>query len=95
MFTFDLKSSYYHLEIGSDHQCYLRFSWVDQVSKRAQFHRFTVLPFGLFSAPHIFTKVLKSLEKHWRLNEPRIAVFLDDGWGIARREKNALLSAKR
>ena len=53
------------------------------VSKRAQFYRFTVLPFGLSSTPHIFTTVLKPLVKHWRLNGARIALLLDDGWGIA------------
>ena len=78
MFTFDLKSGY-HMEIATDHQCYLGFSWIDPVFKRPQFYRFTVLPFGFSSAPHIFNKVLKPLEKHWRLNGARIALFLDDG----------------
>ena len=83
MFTFDLKSGYHHIEVATDHQCYLGFSWVDPVSKRPQFYRFTVLPFRLSSAPHIFTKVLKPLEKNWRLNGARIALFLDAGLGIA------------
>ena len=83
MFTFDLKSGYHHIEVATVHQCCLGFSWVDPVSKRTQSYRFTVLPFGLSSAPHIFTKVLKPLVKHWRLNGARIALFLDDGWGIA------------
>ena len=39
---------------------------------------FTVLPFGLSSAPHIFTKVLKPLEKYWRVFGFNIALFLDD-----------------
>ena len=43
---------------------------------------FTVLPFGLSSAPHIFTKTLKPLEKHWRHQGICIAIFLDDGWAI-------------
>ena len=30
---------------------------------------FTVLPFGLTSAPFIFTKVMRYLVKHWRINE--------------------------
>ena len=79
----DLKSGYHHIEVATDHQCYVGFSWVDPVSKRPQFNRFTVLSFGLSSAPHISTKVLKPLEKHWRSNGARIALFLDDGWGIA------------
>ena len=83
MFTFDLKSSYHHIGVAKDHHCYLGFSWVVPVSKKAQFHRLAVLPFGLSSAPHVFTKVLKPLVKHWRLNGARIALFLDDSWGIA------------
>jgi len=43
---------------------------------------FTVLPFGLSSAPHIFTKTL--LRKHWRHQSIYIAIFLDDGWAIER-----------
>jgi len=44
----------------------------------------TVLPFGLSSAPHIFTKTLKTLEKHRRHWGICIAIFLDDGWAIER-----------
>ena len=63
MFTFDFKSCYHHIEIATDHQCYNGFSWVDPICKRTQIYRFTVLPFRLSSAPHIFTKVLKPLVK--------------------------------
>ena len=63
-FTFDLKSGYHYIEVATPHQCYLGFSRVDPVSKRTQFYRFTVLPFGLFSGLHIFTKVLKPLVNH-------------------------------
>ena len=43
---------------------------------------FTVLPFGLSSTPHVLTKILRPLEKHWRHQGICVAVFLDDGWGI-------------
>lgn len=43
---------------------------------------FTVLPFGLSSAPYIFTKCLTPLEKYSRFNGVNIALFLDDGWLI-------------
>ena len=45
---------------------------------------FTALPFCLSSAPHIFTKTLKPLEKHWRHQGICIAILLDDGWAIER-----------
>ena len=51
-------------------------------SSQVKFYVFTVLPFGLLSAPHVFTKILKPLEKHWRHQGICVAVFLDDGWGI-------------
>ena len=43
---------------------------------------FTALPFGLTSAPFIFTKVMRRLVKHWRINGIRITCFLDDGLGV-------------
>ena len=46
------------------------------------FYVFTVLPFGLSSAPRVFTKILKPLEKHWRYQGICLAVILDDGLGI-------------
>ncbi len=72
MFSFDLKSGYHHVEIY----------------EQTKYYKFTVLPFGLSTVPYIFTKLLKPLEKHWLYLGIRIAVFLDDGWGIEK-DKNA------
>ena len=82
MFSFDLKSGYHHVEIFEGHQTYLGFPWKYSNSNQVKFYVFTVLPFGLSSAPHVFTKILKPLEKHWRYQGICLAVFLDDGWGI-------------
>ena len=43
----------------------------------------SVLPFGLSSAPYLFTKLLKLLVKKWRTEGKSIVVFLDDGLGAA------------
>ena len=43
---------------------------------------FTVLPFGLSSAPYIFTKIVRPLTKHWRAQGICITIFLDDGLDI-------------
>ena len=78
MFSFDLKSGYHHIEIFEGHQIYLGFflEALYSNSNRTKFHVFTVLPFGLSSAPHVFTKILKPLEKHWRLKTvKRLASF--------------------
>ena len=66
MFSFDLKSGYHHVEICKGHQTYLGFSWKLPFLIRGKFYVFTVLPFGLSSAPHVFTKLVKPLEKPWR-----------------------------
>ena len=82
MFFFDLKSVYNRVEIFKGHQTYLGFSWKHSSSNQVKFYVFTVLSFGLSSVPHVFTKILKPLEKHWRYQGICLAVFLDDGWNI-------------
>ena len=44
---------------------------------------FSVLPFGLSSAPYIFMKLLKPLVKKWRGEGKSVILFLDDGLGAA------------
>ena len=80
MFSFDLKLRYDHVDIFPDHCRYLAFSW-DFGSGHTKYFQFTVLLFGLSSAPFIFTKLLKSLEAHWRVQGILIAIFFDHGIG--------------
>ena len=62
MFSFDLKSGYHHVESFEGHQTYLVFfSWKHFNSNHVKFYLLTVLPFGLSSAPHMFTNILKPL----------------------------------
>ena len=58
VFSFDLKSGYHHLDIFPDHRKYLAFSW-DFGEGHTRYIQFTVLPFGLSSAPFIFNKLLR------------------------------------
>ena len=76
LFSFDLKPGYHHFDIFPDHQTFLGFS----------FFSFPVLSnifalHGLSSAPYIFTKCLRPLNKFWRFNGVKIVAFLDDGRG--------------
>ena len=82
MFKFDLKSGCHHIDILLEHQTFLGFSWV--VYGFRKFFVFTVLPFGLSSAPYIFTKVVRVLARYWRSHAVRLTVYLDDGLGSAR-----------
>ena len=80
MISFDLKSGYHHIDICPDHQTFLGFAWKFSGDTKFRYFVFTVLPFGLASAPFIFTKCLKPLEKYWRIHGISVALFLDDGW---------------
>lgn len=55
-YKFDLRKGYYHVET---HQTYLGFSW--NLDGTEKFYTYSVLPFGLSSAPMLFTKLLRPL----------------------------------
>ena len=79
MFSFDLKSGYHHVDIFPDHRKYLSFSL-----GRTRFFEFTVLAFGLSSAPSLCTQLFKPLVRKWRSESKGIVVYLDDGlWSAA------------
>ncbi|CAJ0601770.1 unnamed protein product [Cylicocyclus nassatus] len=73
MATFDLKSGYHHVKVCDDHLQYLGFKWQGEI------YQFLCLPFGLSSAPHIFTKLLRPFVKKWRSLGLDAAIYLDDG----------------
>ena len=82
-FTFDLKSAYHHINIFEEHKKYLGFSWQFQGEDEPRYFIFNVLPFGISSAAHIFTKILRSVIKYWRKMGIKIIMYLDDGLGGA------------
>ena len=51
------------------------------------------MPFGLSSAPYLFTKLLKPLVKKWRTEGKSKVVFLDDGLGAAADYTKARISS--
>ena len=92
MFSFDLKSGYHHVDIFPDHRKYLSFSWTFSCG-RTRFLEFTVLAFGLSSAPYLFTKLFKPLIRKWRSEAKGIVVYLDDGLGSAAGYNNAKIAS--
>jgi hypothetical protein len=76
-FTFDLESGYHHIDIFEPHQKFLGFSWVfDNV---VRYFTFSVLPFGLNTASHCFTKMLRPLVTRWRSMGHSAILYIDDG----------------
>ena len=80
-FTFNLKSGYHHVEIFPDHLQDLGFSW--NFGSVLKHFVFTVLPFGMSSAPYIFSKLVCSLVNYWRGLGRRVVTFFDDGIGAS------------
>ncbi|XP_022791177.1 uncharacterized protein LOC111330573 [Stylophora pistillata] len=50
---------------------------------KPSFFMFTILPFGLSSAPYIFTKLLRPLVRHWQSQGIYTVVYLDDDFNVA------------
>lgn len=92
MFKFDLTSGYHHFSISPIHHSYLGFSWI--INGAVKYFVFSVLAFGLTSAPFLFTKGLRPLVKYWRGHGLKIIIFLDDGWGINRSFETASSDAQ-
>jgi hypothetical protein len=88
LFNFDLKSAYHHVEIFEEHRKYLTFAW-DLDMYVTRYFQFCVLPFGLSSAPFVFTKLLKPFSQAWRSQGIPIAVYLDDGLGAGKNSRDA------
>ena len=80
MYKFDLKSGYHHIDICQPHQQFLGFQWALGGAKNRYFC-FTVLPFGLSSAPYLFTKIFRPLVRYWRGLGIHLVLYLDDGAG--------------
>ena len=80
MSKFDMKSGYHYVSIHEESQTFLGFQWPLGSSQKPRFF-FAVLPFGLSSAPYVFTKVFRPLVKHWRSRGIPLVLYLDDGAG--------------
>ena len=72
--TIDLKDAYFTINIHPDHYKFLRFTW------KSNLHEFVCPPFGLSSAPRVFTKAMKPFVSAVRNKGIRLVVYLDDSY---------------
>ena len=68
----DLKDANFTIPIAEDHQKFLRFM------VGSQFYQFTCLPFGLLSAPRVFTKTLRPVAALLRELGVRLVTYIDN-----------------
>jgi len=74
MGTIDLQDAYYHVPIHNEYKKYLRFE-IDN-----ELYEFNCLPFGLCTAPYVFTKILKPVVANLRKEGIFLVCYLDDIW---------------
>jgi hypothetical protein len=68
----DLKDAYFHVAIHKDDKKFLRFVVDNEV------YEFQVLPFGLSTAPRVFTRVVAALVAYLRKRGIKMFYYLDD-----------------
>ena len=75
--SIDLKDAYLHIPVRPADQAFLCFSY------QKQLFRFVAMPFGLSTAPRIFTRVTKTLAAFLRRKGIRIFMYIDDWLVVA------------
>ena len=71
-FSIDLQDAYLHVPIVKHHHQFLRFVWHNVP------YQWRVLPFGLATAPRVFTSLTKLILFLWHHKGLRIVIYLDD-----------------
>ena len=72
MISLDLSKGYHHVDIHRNSQQFLGIQW------RGEFYVFRSLPFGLSTAPWVFTKLMQEVFSKWRSLGHRCTFYLDD-----------------
>jgi len=72
MASVDLQDAYHLIPVLRDQQKYLRFRW------RGKLYQYTCLPFGLATAPRVFTKVMRPVMASLRSEGNLSVQYLDD-----------------
>jgi hypothetical protein len=81
----DLKDAYLSIRVADQDRRYLGFK-----SPEGKQFRFTCLPFGLASAPRIFTKIIREVLKPIRTQGITVVAYLDDFLIISSSAEQAL-----
>lgn len=83
--TLDLTDAYFHIPIHSQFKQFLRFRFLGKS------YQFRAMPFGLRSAPRVFTKIMAVLGAYLRQKLMYIFMYLDD-WLMINSNKSLLES---
>lgn len=89
MASIDLKDAYHLISIRPSDRKYLRFSW------QGQLFEFLGMPFGLCTAPWVFTKLVKPVTNHLRSLGFMSVVYLDDWLCIDKNYASRVINVQR
>jgi hypothetical protein len=70
--AYDLTSGYYHVSLHPQSRTFVGFCW------KGVYYVYNCLPFGLATAPWVFSKVMRELVMHWRRRGISVLPYLDD-----------------
>ena len=85
-FKIDLQDAYFHIPIHPSSRKYLRFSFENKV------YQFRVLPFGLNTAPQVFTRLGHTVTSYLHRQGISVIPYLDD-WLIHHPDRQVLLTS--
>ncbi|XP_041446270.1 uncharacterized protein LOC121403038 [Xenopus laevis] len=89
MMSLDIRDAYLHVPIWPPHHRYLRFAFQNR------HYQFVALPFGLSSAPRVFTKLMAVSAATLRLQGISVTPYLDDLLIKARSVEKARVDLQR
>ena len=72
----DLKDAYHHVPLAREIWKFFRFAIV--IDGKVQVYYFKVFPFGLTTAPWVFSQALKPIKEELRLLNITVTSYLDD-----------------
>ncbi len=75
---YGLISGYYHVDFFHASRTSVGFKW------EGEYYVYNCLPFGLSTAPLVFSKVMRELVMHWRWRGIRVLPHLDDFMSMER-----------
>lgn len=80
----DLKDAYLHVPIHASHQRFLAFRY------RGRDYAFNAMPFGLSTAPRVFTRITRTVLAFLRKHGVLVFAYLDDWLILAHSEQQAV-----
>jgi len=86
--TYDLKSAYHHIKIHNSQTKYLGAAFVTKEGRK-QYFIFNYLPFGLASAVHCITKLMKPINAYFNTLAIRHSIYIDDGRILSKGKEKA------